>query len=238
MYTKRRTLKRPVAEPDLARRWRAYHAIREAIARTELHAGQSLQEHALAEWLGMSRTPVREALRQLTAEGLIEQRQPRRLVVAELSAQSVREAYLAIEVLEGVLSRQAAEIGSPDGFAAISAALDAMRAATEAGDFDGWIVADNALHAAVHAASGNHRITEILDSLFRTIERVRHMHLREGSRVERLRDGCVEHVEYVGPILARQPAEAESQARLLFANAREQTLSLLDRWVVPLRRVF
>ena len=224
--------------PALDRRWQAYHAIREAIIRTELHAGQSLQENALAEWLGMSRTPIREALRQLTAEGLVEQPHPRRLVVAELSAQSVSEAYLAIEALEGVLSRQAAQLGTAGDDAALTAALEAMRAATGAGDFDAWIVADNALHAAVHVASGNRRITEILDSLYRTIERVRHMHLREGSRVERLRDGCSEHVEYVAPILARQPELAEQQARVLFGNAREQTLSLLDRWVVPLRRVF
>jgi hypothetical protein len=61
--------------------------------------------------------------------------------------------------------------------------------------------------------------------------------LRDGSRVERLGDGFQEHVAYVAPILAGQPVEAEQQARLLFANAREQTLSLLDRWVTPLRRV-
>jgi DNA-binding GntR family transcriptional regulator len=221
-----------------ARRQRAYHAIREAIFRTELQAGQSLQEHALAEWLGMSRTPVREALRQLSAEGLIESPSPRRLIVAELSAQSVREAYLAIEALEGLMSRQAAELGTDDTDLPITGALDAMLQATEAGDFDAWIAADNALHQHVHAAAGIRRVTEILEGLYRSIERVRHMHLRDGSQVERLRAGYHEHEVYVTPILGRQPAQAEYAARVLFANAREQTLSLLDRWVTPLRRVF
>ena len=113
-----------------------------------------------------------------------------------------------------------------------------MGEATEAGDFEAWIAADNALHQQVHAAAGNRRIAEILDSLYVSIERVRHMHLRDGSRIERLRDGYEEHVLYVAPIFARQPVEAERHARELFANAREQTLSLLDRWVTPLRRVF
>jgi len=205
---------------------------------TELYAGQSLQEHALAEWLGMSRTPVREALRQLTAEGVIESPSPRRLIVAELSAQSVREAYLAIEALEGVISRQAAERSAAESDLPIEAAVHAMRKATEAGDFEAWIAADNSVHEQVHRAAGNRRITEILNALYVNIERVRHMHLREGSRIERLHDGYQEHLAYVAPILAREPREAEAQARQLFANAREQTLSLLDRWVTPLRRVF
>jgi DNA-binding GntR family transcriptional regulator len=221
-----------------ARRHQAYQAIRAAIVSTDLQAGQSLQEHVLAEWLGMSRTPVREALRQLTAEGLIESPSPRRLIVAELSAQSVREAYLAIEVLEGVTSRQAAEHGTSETDLSIEAAMRAMDLATQSGDFDAWIAADNTLHQHVHAVADNRRIREILDSLYVSIERVRHMHLREGSRVERLRDGYHEHLAYVAPILARQPPEAERLARELFAHAREQTLSLLDRWVTPLRRVF
>jgi len=237
MYTEAGTLNAP-ADGAPARRLRAYHAIRDAIVRTELYAGQSLREHALAEWLGMSRTPVREALRQLTAEGLIESPSPRRLIVAELSAQSVREAYLAIEALEGVMSRQAAERESGESDQPIEGAVQAMREATQAGDFEAWIAADNELHLQVHVAAGNRRITEILDSLYVSIERVRHMHLRDGSRVERLRDGYEEHVAYAAPILARDPPEAERAARLLFANAREQTLSLLDRWVTPLRRVF
>lgn len=237
MYTEASTLS-PASDGAHGRRLQAYRAIRDAIMRTELYAGQSLQEHALAEWLGMSRTPVREALRQLTAEGLIESPSPRRLIVAELSAQSVREAYLAIEALEGVMSRQAAERSDADSDLTIQGALRAMGEATEAGDFEAWIAADNAVHQQVHAAADNRRITEILDSLYVSIERVRHMHLRDGSRIERLSDGYEEHLAYVAPILAREPHEAESRARQLFAHAREQTLSLLDRWVTPLRRVF
>jgi DNA-binding GntR family transcriptional regulator len=113
-----------------------------------------------------------------------------------------------------------------------------MQAATDDGNFDAWIAADDALHKAVHDAAGNRRASEILDSLYRTIERVRHMHLRDGSHVERLQAGFAEHVVYAAPILNRQPAEAEKLARALFAEAREQTLSLLDRWVTPLRRAF
>ena len=158
--------------------------------------------------------------------------------MTELSSQSVREAYLSIEVLEGLASREAATLGTPQSWARIQTCLDQMRAGTDDGDFEAWIAADNALHTAVHAAADNRRASEILDSLFRTIERVRHMHLRDGSRVERLRAGFQEHVDYIAPILASQPVEAELQARMLFANAREQTLSLLDRWVTPLRRVF
>lgn len=204
----------------------------------ELQAGQQLQENALADWLGMSRTPIREALRQLVVEGLVESVQPRRLVVAELSARSVREAYLLIEVLEGLASREAAEIATPDADERMRAALERMQIATREADFDAWIISDNALHQVVHETAANRRASEVLDSLYGTIERVRHMHLRDGSRIERLQAGLDEHVDYIAPILAREPQEAELRARALFAAAREQTLSLLDRWVTPLRRAF
>lgn len=238
MYTNNhvRLAEAPNATP--ARRLHAYHTIRQAIVSMEFQAGQTLQEAALADWLGMSRTPVREALRQLAAEGLVEWPEPRRLIVSELSARSVREAYLSIEVLEGLASREAAEAGTPESRGSIQVALDQMQAATLAGNFVAWIAADDALHTAVHAGAGNRRASEILDSLYRTIERVRHMHLRDGSHVERLQAGFDEHVDYVAPILDGQPAEAERRARALFAEAREQTLSLLDRWVTPLRRAF
>src|SRR5579859_1081443 len=175
MYTNNhaRLAEAPNAIP--ARRLHAYHTIRQAIVSMELQAGQTLQEAALADWLGMSRTPVREALRQLAAEGLVEWPEPRRLIVSELSAESVSEAYLSIEVLEGLASRQAAELGTPESLGSIQAALDQMQAATRAGNFDAWVAADNALHTAVHAAAGNRRASELLDSLYRTIERVRHM---------------------------------------------------------------
>ncbi|MEA3058739.1 MAG: hypothetical protein QOE50_151 [Sphingomonadales bacterium] len=238
MYTNNHARLAEAPNPTPARRLHAYHTIRQAIVSMELQAGQTLQEAALAEWLGMSRTPVREALRQLAAEGLVEWPEPRRLIVSELSAQSVREAYLSIEVLEGLASREAAEHGPPEFGAHLQAALNEMQAATDDGNFDAWIAADDALHKAVHDAAGNRRASEILDSLYRTIERVRHMHLRDGSHVERLQAGFAEHVVYAAPILNRQPAEAEKLARALFAEAREQTLSLLDRWVTPLRRAF
>jgi DNA-binding GntR family transcriptional regulator len=238
MYTNNASLAEAANGVAPARRQQAYQAIREAIVRMELQPGQTLQEHALAVWLGMSRTPIREALRQLAAEGFVESPQPRRLIVAELSAQSVREAYLSIEVLEGLASREAARLGTPESCARIQSALDQMEAATAAGDFDAWMTADNGLHQAVHDAAQNRRASELLDSLYRTIERVRHMHLRDGSHVERLRSGFDEHVDYIAPIVDAQPNEAELRARHLFAHAREQTLSQLDRWVTPLRRVF
>jgi len=72
----------------------------------------------------------------------------------------------------------------------------------------------------VHVAAGNRRVTEILEGLYRSIERVRHMHLRDGSEVERLRAGYQEHEVYVTPILGRQPAQAEHEARVGETDAR------------------
>jgi DNA-binding GntR family transcriptional regulator len=95
--------------PSLATR--AYERLRDAIEAGQLKPKARLREEALAEWLAMSRTPVREAVRRLEAEGLFS-REARALVVASLDQQGVAELYAMREVLEGTAAAFAARQGS------------------------------------------------------------------------------------------------------------------------------
>jgi DNA-binding GntR family transcriptional regulator len=78
----------------------AYRALRQAILRNELHPGQPLSVDELAEKLGVSPTPIREALTRLSAEGLVERTPNKTALVATLEADDVRQAYQVRELLE------------------------------------------------------------------------------------------------------------------------------------------
>lgn len=217
---------------------RAYRVIRDAILSAELQPGQLLQEAALAEWLGISRTPVREALRRLQTEGLVASSSSRGLVVAQISVEDVEHAYRVIEVLEGLSSRMAAERLDDQGAAHLRQLLEAMRAAASSGDLDEWARTDRDLHDHVRAVAANPKLDQVAGLVYPTVERVRNLYLREGTEPDRLARITREHCDLGAAILDRDPARAETLARRLFADAGRDNVRLLRQWVVPLRRSF
>jgi DNA-binding GntR family transcriptional regulator len=223
---------------DDHRAGRAYREIRAAILNLTFQPGQKLQETSLARWLGISRTPVREALQRLQSEGLIEAQSSRGVVVAQVSLEDVENAYRLLEVIEGLSSRLAAERLSEDGAAALSALTDQMRAAADAGDLDGWIKLDAELHDAVRAVAANPKLSQVASTVYPTIERVRSIYLREGAEPDRLAAVTADHWAMSEAIVARDGARAEALTRRLFAEARANNVRLLRHWVVPLRRSF
>lgn len=96
----------------LARGEAAYRYIKSAIQRAQFKPGERLRETELAEHVGLSRTPVREALSRLQAEGLVTHDATRGVIVAELDYSMVTELYYMREVLEGTAARLAAQHAS------------------------------------------------------------------------------------------------------------------------------
>src|SRR5688500_13982070 len=120
-------VRREAREPDLATR--AYQGIRGAILDLSLQPGQALQEVALASWLGTSRTPVREAIRRLQSEGLVEGSTSRGVVVAQVSVDDVANAYLVLELLEGLAGRLAAQRLTDEGAPGLRALMAQLQRA-------------------------------------------------------------------------------------------------------------
>ena len=223
---------------QLSRGNHAYDRIRQAIVDSDLHPGQLLQEANLATWLGMSRTPIREALNRLASEGLVQVGEPRRLYVAELSLKTVEDVYHLIEVVEGLACRLAAEKGSSEDLESIARALKSLEEATDRCDLESWIARDKGIHDAVAQASGSDRLRGILGSLYASVERVRHLHMKADPSAERLAEGTRSHRQLVEPILERDPIRAEMAGRELAALAREEAIDVLTTWMSPLRRAF
>jgi len=197
----------------------AYLALRQGILQGDLAPGERLRSDALANELKVSRTPVREALRKLEAEGLV-QRSGSGLIVREFSEQDLTELFYVREALEGMAARLAAENATPGEIADIRELLDDMEAVGQRGDVVALRPLTAEYHRLVGRAAHNGRLLQSLESL---LEHVRQMQTStllniEGRAVEALK----EHHELLQAIEARDADRAEKLAR----THRRKTLEL------------
>lgn len=144
---------------------RVYEALREMILSGELPYGAQIDEQAIARRLGVSRTPLREAIATLLKENLVEHRPWKGNVVRRPTASEVDGLYEVRKTLEALAARLAAARMTEDELAAIREALDAAGAALEAGDLPGYRRADQRFHEALALASGNRTLVGVLDQL-------------------------------------------------------------------------
>ena len=141
---------------------RAYQEIRSRILDNRYQPGFQALESELAEELGVSRTPVREALKQLEYEGLVELIPRRGFRVVPVVAADMREIYEVLTALESMASELVARRGvSDEEIAPMVEATDAMEEALEAGDLEAWARADEHYHRCLIDLSGNQRLINL-----------------------------------------------------------------------------
>jgi DNA-binding GntR family transcriptional regulator len=204
------------AAPDAERSnntLRAYREIRRRIMDNEMPAGAQYLEQELAEMLGMSRTPVREALIRLADERLVEVRPRHGARVLAVSADDMVDIYEILAELEINAVRRVATQGLSDvDFAYFDDACIRMVAAAKAGDTLAWIMLDQAFHVRLVAASGNARMAEMVKGLMDQAHRARRQSLtgEAGPHASN-----TEHAALLDAIRRRDPADA---ARILQAH--------------------
>ena len=141
-------------ERDLLRD-RAYTTLRDAIVDGTLAPGERLRDQELTEWLGLSRTPVRDALSRLEQDGLVETEPQRFTRVAPLDRRAARDAFPIVAAIHAL----AAELGVPRLTAADASAMSNANArfaqALRADDVDAALDADDAFHGVLLTASAN-----------------------------------------------------------------------------------
>jgi DNA-binding GntR family transcriptional regulator len=142
----------------------AYDRLRSLILGGGLLPGEQLRQETLAGELGISRTPLREALNRLASEGLIEFRLHRSAVVAEFPQSDIEADYEARRILEPAAARLAARRRDPQAIAALEAALRAAEYADD--DLDANFAANRAFHRALVAGSGNPNLVRFSDELW------------------------------------------------------------------------
>lgn len=196
---------------------RAYLAVKEAILNGDLPPGSRLVELALADDLGMSRTPVREALNRLLAEELAVVDPMRGMIVKPFDAREVEDFYTLREVLDGLAAKLAAQRISQDQLIRLGALVERMELATEKGDEKALVHANVLFHETIFDASANQRLL----SLGRTLsDFVRRLSSVAFSDPERDREVAREHRAILDALESRDPEQAERCAREHMAHAR------------------
>lgn len=146
---------------------RAYAELRRRILAGELPPGSPIGEERLAALVGVSRTPIREAIRRLEAELLIRRLGPRRAIVAGWSADDVAEMFALRGLLEAHAAARAARCHDAADIAYLVACNADLAAAIDrpAPDIDAFVAANRAFHARIVAAAASPRLAEMLARL-------------------------------------------------------------------------
>jgi DNA-binding GntR family transcriptional regulator len=154
----------------------AYVAIRDAIVDGTLAPGERLNDPELVSWLGVSRTPIREALARLEQAGLVQTTPGRSTIVSPLDARQTRAAQSVAAALHELAVREAVPMLSSAELRAMRAANRNFAAALKAGDADAALAADDAFHSVAVTACANPMIASVLEQatpLLRRVERLR-----------------------------------------------------------------
>ena len=142
-----------------------YEALREAILLGRLAPGQRIVEAEVARQMGISRGPIREAIRQLEQDGLLEYHPRRGAVVSSLSLERIIDAYTARAALEALAARLASQRLTAPGIARLTHLLDAMRGYAQQEDFDRLLQADVQFHELICELSGNRILLRLWKSI-------------------------------------------------------------------------
>lgn len=189
-------------------RSRLRDALEEEIAEGRLPPGYRLDETELARRFGVSRTPIREALMQLAATGLVVSRPRRGSVVASLTPTELMEMFEVMAELEGMAGRLAARRWDSADEARLKATHIACREAAEAGDADGYYYENEQFHDSIYAASHSSFLYLECIGLHRRLRPYRRLQLRVANRVT---DSFREHDAIVEAIMARDATAAQQR---------------------------
>ena len=197
--------------------------LREAIITGRLTSGQKLNERQLAADMQISSSPLKEALRQLEAEGLV-RTEPRRGTFVAFNPRQAEEMNLARAALESIIARQAAKHGTELQFDNLRQIIEEMRIEVENGNPEQLISLNEKFHDAIHIASG-------CDYL-RRLQNAQHMY-NHAARISVLAQDDVrrasfrEHEEIMQAIVTRDGAEAERLMREHIVSAGETHIKLV-----------
>jgi GntR family transcriptional regulator, rspAB operon transcriptional repressor len=156
-----------------------YERVRAAILDGKLAPGAVMSQVALAEELGISRTPLREALRMLQGEGLVESEPNRRVRVAPMTPADLEQLYVMRVTLEAEALRLSVPLMTPEDLARLEGFMAEMAHYAEAKDYRRWVVPHRQFHRALTMPTGR-RVNDLLGQLFDHAERYRRLHIGHG----------------------------------------------------------
>jgi DNA-binding GntR family transcriptional regulator len=187
-----------------------FNTLRQAILRGELAPGERLMEIQLAERLGVSRTPIREAIRKLELEGLVLMIPRKGAEVAKISEKSLRDVLEVRRSLEELAIELACERITKEGINELEAAQTAFCEALKTNDTMEMAETDEHYHDIIYNATGNTRLVQILNNLREQMYRYRLEYIKDASKRQNL---VVEHDHIIRAIREHRIDEARAAIR-------------------------
>lgn len=199
----------------------AYDRLKSEILENRMPPGFQGTEPEVALRLGMSRTPVREALIRLQSEGLVELIPRRGIRVLPISPNDMREIYQLLTVLEPEAAADVGDDGlSDEQISVLETATSEMEQALDEGDLDRWAAADDRFHRVLLSYNSNDRLTAFVNTLFDQAHRARIITLR-------LREVPRQSTEDHRAILRALSKGDADRTRAVFRTHRERAASEL-----------
>lgn len=200
-----------------------FESMREAIIGGVLRPGERLMEIQLAEEMGVSRTPVREAIRKLELEGLVVMIPRKGAYVAEVSLKDLADVFEIRAALEGLAASLAAERVTDDEVEAMERLLLFKEGETQS--IDDIVTTDTDFHAMVYKASRNGKLVQMLENLREQIQRFRSTSLAVPGRP---RDAVEEHRAIVEALAGHDAEAAKGLAEGHIASAESVMLEAIQ----------
>ncbi len=199
--------------------------LRKAIVVGRFRPGDRLIERELCDLFGVGRTSVREALRQLEAEGLVTSYPHRGPVVSKIDVEEARQLYDVRGLLEGYCGRRFAEHGGAEEIAALREAYAAFAEAAEGSDREALIATKTAFYDRLMAGAGNLVVRRMLETLHNRITLLRMTSMTQPGRIGR---SVAEVGAIVEAIAAKDPDAADAACRDHIERAAGAALARLS----------
>jgi DNA-binding GntR family transcriptional regulator len=227
------------ANRETGNAWKsAYTLIKDLIFSMEFRPGDIVSENRMAQRLGISRTPVREALKKLEQEGLIIASNRRKRVYV-LTVKEIQEIFDLKKVVEGSIARWAAERGSEEDVGKLQAIIEEM-GEIAAGKPEGtmeqeewkhaWLEADKRYHEQLFAMAGNQRAAQLIRSLNTYWHRLRLGIVAIEGRIE---ISQAEHRKITEAITGRDPEGAQKAAVSHLENLKNMLVNIMKVFHYP-----
>ena len=199
-----------------------FQTLRQAILKGELKPGERLMEIQLAQKLGVSRTPVREAIRKLELEGLVLMIPRKGAEVAEITIKDLEDVLEVRAALEELAVCDACENITEEQILALKEAADNFQAALESDDLVKCAETDMAFHEIIYSATNNKRLLQILNNLREQMYRYRMEYVKDIRQRSNLVE---EHRELLDAISSRDSIKAKELTKTHLLNQQQEVIN-------------
>ena len=203
-----------------------FNTLRQGILTGELKPGERLMEIHLANKLGVSRTPIREAIRKLELEGLVTMIPRRGAEVAQITEKSLRDVLEVRRALDALSVELACDRIDDEELAALGKACESFEKAVSTGDPKKIAQADVEFHNIIVKAAGNTRLVQLINNLSEQMYRYRFEYIKDVSTHEQL---IAEHRILFDCIRNKDKATAANKAKLHIDNQENAIMRQLHK---------